>query len=256
MPNLQMRSAQLLANTGFLWSRQQFCWRSVVSLEPRTSRRSLSVNCRRARLQNCEKNGLICLPTFTKPQTRTNQDASFSLNRAFTTIRSRPIRKRANPRDALFLPATKEPSLANPQVRQSDRGTDSVTKQNENIGFRSQLCHSAPSIFRRKSRRPCVTQKLLPNHPEAYYVEARHGWFAEATKRRDAILKDVREAVASDKSEDVMRFTMSKGPSAIEREAYYAGWGGCGVLARSRNDRARDCADPGKRHAPPRRRNN
>ena len=69
-----------------------------------------------------------------------------------------------------------------------------------------------------------VTQQLLPNHPEAYYVEARPGWFAEATKRRDAILKDVREAVASDKSEDVMRFTMGKGPSGIEREAYYAGW--------------------------------
>ena len=69
-----------------------------------------------------------------------------------------------------------------------------------------------------------VTQQLLPNHPDAYYVEARPGWFAEATKRRDAIRKDVREAVASDKSDDVMRFTMGKGPSGIEREAYYAGW--------------------------------
>lgn len=69
-----------------------------------------------------------------------------------------------------------------------------------------------------------VTQQLLPNHPEAYYVEARPGWFAEATKLRHAILKDVREAVTSDKSEDVMRFTMGKGPSGIEREAYYAGW--------------------------------
>ena len=28
----------------------------------------------------------------------------------------------------------------------------------------------------------------------------------------------------SDKSEDVMRFTMGEGPSGIEREAYYAGW--------------------------------
>jgi len=70
-----------------------------------------------------------------------------------------------------------------------------------------------------------VTQQLLPHHhPEAYYVEARPGWFAEAAKLRDGILKDVREAVESDKSEDVMRFTMGKGPSGIEREAYYAGW--------------------------------
>ena len=70
-----------------------------------------------------------------------------------------------------------------------------------------------------------VTQQLLPHHhPEAYYVEARPGWFAEATKLRDGILKDVSEVVESDKSEDVMRFTMGKGPSGIEREAYYAGW--------------------------------
>jgi hypothetical protein len=30
--------------------------------------------------------------------------------------------------------------------------------------------------------------------------------------------------VESAKSEDVMRFTMGKGPSGVEREAYYAGW--------------------------------
>ncbi|KAF5407127.1 MAG: hypothetical protein Udaeo2_27880 [Candidatus Udaeobacter sp.] len=69
-----------------------------------------------------------------------------------------------------------------------------------------------------------VTQQLLPGHPESYYVEARSGWFEEAAKLRNAILKDVRKAVESDKSEDVMRFTMGKGPSGIEREAYYAGW--------------------------------
>jgi hypothetical protein len=63
-----------------------------------------------------------------------------------------------------------------------------------------------------------VTQQLLPGHPEGYYVEARSGWFEEAAKLRNAILKDVREAVESDKSGDVMRFTMGKGPSGIERE--------------------------------------
>jgi hypothetical protein len=69
-----------------------------------------------------------------------------------------------------------------------------------------------------------ATEKLLPGHPEPYYVEARPGWFEEAAKLRPQILRDVREALASDKSEDVMRFTMGRGPSGIEREAYYAGW--------------------------------
>ena len=69
-----------------------------------------------------------------------------------------------------------------------------------------------------------VTQKLVPGRPEAGYVEGQPGWFAKATKARTAILKDIVPVLASDKSEDVMRFTMGKGPSGLEREAYYVGW--------------------------------
>ncbi|MBV9007804.1 MAG: hypothetical protein JO354_01380 [Verrucomicrobia bacterium] len=69
-----------------------------------------------------------------------------------------------------------------------------------------------------------VTQKLVPGRTEAGYVEARPGWFTEATRLRPAILKDVQSVLNSSKSEDVMRFTMDKGPSGLEREAYYAGW--------------------------------
>ncbi len=69
-----------------------------------------------------------------------------------------------------------------------------------------------------------VTQKLLPGHDESYYVEARPGWFDEASKKRNEILRDVKSVLDSDKSEDVMRFTMGKGPSGLDREAYYAGW--------------------------------
>ena len=69
-----------------------------------------------------------------------------------------------------------------------------------------------------------ATQRLLPGHPDAYYCEARPGWFDQAAKLRNGILQDVRTAIHSDKSEDVMRFTIGKGPSGIEREAYYAGW--------------------------------
>jgi len=37
-------------------------------------------------------------------------------------------------------------------------------------------------------------------------------------------LKDIVPVLTSDKSDEVMRFTMGKGPSGLEREAYYAGW--------------------------------
>jgi hypothetical protein len=69
-----------------------------------------------------------------------------------------------------------------------------------------------------------VTKKLVKRPTEASYVERRPGWLAEATSRRSEILKDVKAVAASDKGEDVMRYTMGKGPSGIEGEAYYAGW--------------------------------
>jgi hypothetical protein len=69
-----------------------------------------------------------------------------------------------------------------------------------------------------------VTQNLFPNQSESAIVEMTPGWLAEATARRKEILKGILPALASNKSEDVMRFTMGRGPAGLEREAYYAGW--------------------------------
>ena len=69
-----------------------------------------------------------------------------------------------------------------------------------------------------------VTQALFPDHPDTDCIEARPGWLKEATARRQEILKGIRGKLDSDASEDVMRFTMGKGTTGLEREAYYAGW--------------------------------
>jgi hypothetical protein len=69
-----------------------------------------------------------------------------------------------------------------------------------------------------------VTQKLIPSRDEASYVEGRPGWFKEASEKRTEILNAILPVLSSDKSEDVMRFTMGKGPNGLEREAYYVGW--------------------------------
>ncbi len=69
-----------------------------------------------------------------------------------------------------------------------------------------------------------VTQALFPGHPEADSIAARPGWLAEASARRDEILRGIRPFLDSDTSEDVMRFTMGTGATGLEREAYYAGW--------------------------------
>lgn len=69
-----------------------------------------------------------------------------------------------------------------------------------------------------------VTQHLYPNLPEGDFIERQPGWLNDCAARRRQILLDVKSALASDKSEDVFRYTIGKGPAGVEREAYYAGW--------------------------------
>ena len=69
-----------------------------------------------------------------------------------------------------------------------------------------------------------TAHKLFPGEPEAAFVEHTPGWFAAAKAKRTEILKAIVPVLESDKSEDVMRFTMGTGPNGIEREAYYVGW--------------------------------
>lgn len=69
-----------------------------------------------------------------------------------------------------------------------------------------------------------VAARLYPQRPAASFIEIEPGWLARCDAQRRRILEDVRTAAVSDKSEDVMRFTMGTGPAGVEREAYYAGW--------------------------------
>ena len=71
-----------------------------------------------------------------------------------------------------------------------------------------------------------AAQHLYPERPAASFVEmsSEPGWLAKADAIRPRILRDVRTALSSESSEDVMRFTMGVGPAGIDREAYYVGW--------------------------------
>jgi hypothetical protein len=69
-----------------------------------------------------------------------------------------------------------------------------------------------------------VSQKLFPNDPPERVTERTPGWLKAADAKRDEILKAIQPVLGSEKSEDVMRFTMGQGPNGLEREAYYVGW--------------------------------
>ncbi len=69
-----------------------------------------------------------------------------------------------------------------------------------------------------------TAQALYPDRPAASFVALAPGWLARCDARRDRILGDVRTALPSSRSDDVMRFTMGTGPAGVDREAYYVGW--------------------------------
>jgi hypothetical protein len=69
-----------------------------------------------------------------------------------------------------------------------------------------------------------ASQALVPGRADAAYLEHRPGWMAEASARRDAILRGIAPALRASDSETVMRFTMGAGTTGVEREAYYVGW--------------------------------
>ena len=69
-----------------------------------------------------------------------------------------------------------------------------------------------------------VAQQLFPNDPPEKLAEHTPGWLKAADAKRTEILKSIQPVLGSEKSEDVMRFTMGQGPNGLEREAYYVGW--------------------------------
>lgn len=69
-----------------------------------------------------------------------------------------------------------------------------------------------------------ASARLFPNQPAARFIEMTPGWLAQASERRRAILEGIRPHLQSATSDDVTRFTIGKGTSGLEREAYYAGW--------------------------------
>jgi hypothetical protein len=69
-----------------------------------------------------------------------------------------------------------------------------------------------------------VAQRLFPNRPETDSIEFAHGWLKEVQQHRIEILRGIRPFLASEKPDDIQRFTMGPGPAGFEREAYYAGW--------------------------------
>jgi hypothetical protein len=69
-----------------------------------------------------------------------------------------------------------------------------------------------------------ASQALVPGGKLESYVELTPGWFARAKVKEREILRNIRPRLAARDGATLYRFTMDKGPTGLEREAYYAGW--------------------------------
>jgi hypothetical protein len=68
-----------------------------------------------------------------------------------------------------------------------------------------------------------VTESLRPGRGEAAYV-GEPDWLAAAQGKHREILEGLRPHLRAKDSATVVRFTMGKGTTGLERESYYAGW--------------------------------
>jgi hypothetical protein len=69
-----------------------------------------------------------------------------------------------------------------------------------------------------------TSQALVPGRKPEEFIESSAGWLAQAAARKGEILRGIRPALTDSRSDTVFKFTMGKGTTGMEREAYYVGW--------------------------------
>lgn len=74
--------------------------------------------------------------------------------------------------------------------------------------------------------------QLLPGREPREYVEHRPGWFAEILPHSAQVLDAIEPVLDAKDNDTVFRFTMGRGSTGLDREAYLAGWVVVGELLR------------------------
>jgi len=69
-----------------------------------------------------------------------------------------------------------------------------------------------------------TARSFEPDMPENLFIEHKPGWLAGVMPKAPEILRGIAPHLASSDSATVLRFTMGKGTTGAEREAYVAGW--------------------------------
>jgi hypothetical protein len=69
-----------------------------------------------------------------------------------------------------------------------------------------------------------VSKYLVPGEPDEAYIEYSKNWLKSCEGKKTEIFKGIYPFLESSDSEVVFKFTMGKGTTNHEREAYFVGW--------------------------------
>jgi len=69
-----------------------------------------------------------------------------------------------------------------------------------------------------------MSKEIVPDQQDAAYIEYKAGWLQECHAYRNQIIKGIIPFLQQSSSEVVTKFTIGKGTTNHEREAYYVGW--------------------------------
>ncbi|MEK3800825.1 hypothetical protein MHI18_21740 [Peribacillus sp. FSL H8-0477] len=69
-----------------------------------------------------------------------------------------------------------------------------------------------------------VSKFLVPGEEDERYIEHKKDWLTSCMGKKEEIFKGIFPYLDDDSSETVYKFTIGKGTTNQEREAYYVGW--------------------------------
>ncbi|MGX4687368.1 hypothetical protein JNUCC83_10915 [Vagococcus sp. JNUCC 83] len=69
-----------------------------------------------------------------------------------------------------------------------------------------------------------MSEKMVPGYMDSKYVSHQNGWYEKIVRYRNNIISGVIPDIHENDTEILYKYTMGKGNTGYEREAYYIGW--------------------------------
>lgn len=69
-----------------------------------------------------------------------------------------------------------------------------------------------------------MSEQMVPGHADSKYVSHQSGWYEKIDRYRNNVISGIIPDIHKKGTETLYKYTMGKGNTGYEREAYYIGW--------------------------------